>query len=268
MKLSKKNYNEFITPYGNIHINKNSWYYAIKLSGGFDSAVMLYLIAKTISTYNKNAKILTMTVRRANSTNFSEFDRVNSFEYADKIIRWIKEEFPDIIIEESAKIDADFWWIGEYKDGKKISSYLQNQELLNNYFVWKYYKPAFKKKESFHLDTIFYASFTGTTKNPNTPDIPESLESHRNSKLDPIFDSSLTVSHVIHNMEISEPFRNGDKRVTFWLADQLNILDKVLEITRSCEGDRESTDNWTKDCKTCWWCLEREWAQKNYKSIG
>lgn len=260
-------YNEFNTPYGDIHISKKPLHYAVRLSGGFDSAVMLYLIAKTMATYNKNSKILTATVRRTNPSTFPEFDRVDTAIYAEKVTSWIKEEFPDIIIEETVKTDADFWWIGEYKDGKMISSYLYSQNLLERYFQWKYYIPAFEMKDQYPSDTVFYASYIGTTLNPDTNDIPKSDESHRDLKVNPVFDNSSSVSYIGDNKEFSEPFRNVDKRAVFWLADQFNILDKLLEITRSCEGDRESTDNWTKECKKCWWCLERDWAHKNFKNI-
>jgi 7-cyano-7-deazaguanine synthase in queuosine biosynthesis len=60
------------------------------------------------------------------------------------------------------------------------------------------------------------------------------------------------------------PWRNADKRIVFWLAKEHSILNDMLKLTRSCEGDQWNTENFTKECGECWWCLERNWAKTYY----
>jgi 7-cyano-7-deazaguanine synthase in queuosine biosynthesis len=50
-----------------------------------------------------------------------------------------------------------------------------------------------------------------------------------------------------------------------WLANELGVLQDLLELTRSCEGGPVETEKFTKECGVCWWCLERQWGYQNYK---
>ena len=103
MKNDEKTLNDFCyeTPYGKVFINVNSKNVGIFLSGGLDSAVILYLIAKAFTENNINVPIQPVTIRRGNPTNMKEFDRVDIYPYADKIINFVKSKFPNIIILDS-----------------------------------------------------------------------------------------------------------------------------------------------------------------------
>lgn len=56
------------------------------------------------------------------------------------------------------------------------------------------------------------------------------------------------------------PFINVDKSFIADLYRQYDLEDKLLPLTRSCEGTAEYTEVFTKPCGNCWWCLERKWA--------
>lgn len=56
------------------------------------------------------------------------------------------------------------------------------------------------------------------------------------------------------------PFNSVDKRTIASLYEHYGLVNSLLPLTRSCEGDEESTDEYTKVCGDCWWCLERKWA--------
>lgn len=259
---------KYSTPYGDVYMNYSAKNFVIRVSGGFDSAIMLYILAKAMHDNNATGVIRPITIRRQNPTNIRELDRVNCYTYADDIINWVRSEFPSVNIEDSVKADAEYWWLGKKIDGKHRTSYSFTQQLLCDYLYWRYVSIYLKNHPNENPNQLWYCEYTGTTKNPPLDDetIPHSDESHRDN-LDPniLIENSVTTGEINKSDAYLEPFRNADKRLTFWLADSLGILDKALSISRSCEGDPDQTDDFTKECGVCWWCLEREWANKNYK---
>ena len=56
------------------------------------------------------------------------------------------------------------------------------------------------------------------------------------------------------------PFIHSDKRLVLAFYKKYGLLASLGALTRSCEGWIEETENFTKECKGCWWCIEKEWA--------
>lgn len=64
------------------------------------------------------------------------------------------------------------------------------------------------------------------------------------------------------------PWVNIDKRTIASLYEELNILEELFPLTRSCEYDpmdKFFVENKTDDpgmghCGECWWCEERQWG--------
>ena len=66
------------------------------------------------------------------------------------------------------------------------------------------------------------------------------------------------------------PFVHTDKRLVLAFYKKYGLLASLGSLTRSCEGWIEETENFTKECKGCWWCIEKEWATAeifNYDAI-
>ena len=66
------------------------------------------------------------------------------------------------------------------------------------------------------------------------------------------------------------PFIHSDKRIVLAFYKKYGLLASLGALTRSCEGWIEETENFTKECKGCWWCIEKEWATAeifNYDAI-
>ena len=77
-------------------------------------------------------------------------------------------------------------------------------------------------------------------------------------------------------MLVCHPFRNLDKSEIIKLYKQNNIWD-LFELTRSCEGDKNSYPGIFKEldynnyiygqdvpiCGECFWCKERQWGIDN-----
>ena len=89
----------------------------------------------------------------------------------------------------------------------------------------------------------------------------------------------LSISDFItkrHKMLVCHPFRNLDKSEIIKLYKQNNIWD-LFELTRSCEGDKNSYPGVFKEldynnyiygqdvpiCGECFWCKERRWGIDN-----
>jgi hypothetical protein len=250
---------EYNTPYGTVYINYEAENISVKLSGGFDSALLLYMVAKTANEHNSSTVIRPITIRKGNPTEFKQYDGFDTYEYTDKIIKWVRECFPQIKIEDSVKHDANYWWITQEQNGRPIGSYTYTQQLLTEFMYWKYVLLSKNRNK------LLYAEYVGITKNPSDNNFPKSTETHREKTVKgAVTPQSLTIIDYDTDRAYIEPFRNGDKRVTFWLANNFSIMDTLLNITRSCEGDYIDTENFTKECGTCWWCLERDWGHKNF----
>jgi hypothetical protein len=258
----------YSTPYSNVYINFSAKTFGVRVSGGFDSAVMLYILSQSLSENNSSSIIYPMTTKKWNTTNIEFFDAADSFVHADNVINWVRNKFPSVDIRDSLKRGAEFWWISNFIDGQDRSSYLNTQNMLSSYLNWQNVTQELEKNPNINKETMLYCEYTGTTKNPpvHLTDFPRGPEIHREqNKSNSIEKNSSTVVMFAENYCEYEPFRNFDKRLTFWLADSLGILDEVMSITRSCEGNKYSTDNFTKECNECWWCYERNWAHVNYK---
>lgn len=56
------------------------------------------------------------------------------------------------------------------------------------------------------------------------------------------------------------PFANVDKKFISEMFDFFKITDELFPLTFSCIGTFLETDGFTKPCGGCFWCKEKEWA--------
>ena len=271
-------HSEYMTPWGSVHFNNYAKNNGIRLSGGFDSAVVLYLLAKTLSESTTVAEpvIHPFTIIRGNPTEHEMYTRVDVKPYVDKIIDYVRQKFPNVHITDSHTEYANFWWVHKFENGMNISSYSKMQEIVSNYFRWEFGSGNLLRIKDNNYSAVpsnlLYCEYSGLTSNPPPEEVPQSDEAHRdNIDNRTILPESLTVMHDDIEFPwsfIYEPFRNADKRIPFWLAAKFDVLDDILSITRSCEGDIWNTKNFTVECNECWWCLERKWAYNNYADVS
>lgn len=255
------------TPYGNVEVNVDAHRAIVKVSSGFDSALMLYMICLAAKKYNPNLEIYPVTARRTNSLTkpyLKElFDRVDNYINAVDVVEWVRNIFPDIDIKDNLLYDSYFW------------QYCQDDPIMgpNNTYVMAQTMPVvyarllpYREDDSLKYKSVIY---NGVTKNPDFELGGHNPEVKRNLKIPKTDENCVSIKRESvtgpKSAEI-EPFRNADKRITFWLADQLEVLDTLLRISRSCEGPKELSNDWTEECHHCWWCYERTWAQETYKN--
>lgn len=113
--------------------------------------------------------------------------------------------------------------------------------------------------DKFRLNTIF----NGLTANPPIEMVPDGEAAHRQ----PCRDQKAWREEQKSKKGLSVPFIDVDKKVIGALYRKFNLIEELLPLTRSCEGELEETSYFTKDCfevrepgKECWWCLERAYG--------
>lgn len=231
------------TPYGEVHLDFSEKDLIIRLSGGFDSALMLCLLALNAP---KGTTIYPITVIRGNlHSKHYDLDKVDVTPYVNNIIKYTR----NIASSRGITINDSLFEISE-NWRSDLNEYVETQNKLI--------------KQIRDSKTSSMIQYNGVTTNPP---VPIGLDEFREKNREPEnIDFDGVASDIQHNLVA--PFLKADKRITIWLADELNILGDLLDITRSCEGKRHNTKNFTDICKTeCWWCLERQWALDNYKLI-
>lgn len=208
---------------------------AVNCSGGADSSILLFMVAKFIKDKNfLDTKISVLTCS-------------NDFKH-----RWNARKAADVINYTINKLEFNpFDMHYAYYRDKQDTKYFREVEFS-----------LFKDNRT---DLII----SGITSNPLGDDIiikdangkqvnlhETGLGDRNTGGLAPTFVTGLDGCWYL-------PFINVDKRFVASMYKQYDIMD-MLDLTRSCEAVPKHTEYKsefeTKPCGTCWWCLERKWA--------
>jgi hypothetical protein len=208
---------------------------AVNCSGGADSSVLLYMVAKYLKDNDRT------------DTTLSVLTCANDLKH-----RWNARKAADII---NYIIDKLEW----------------NQFDMH----YAYYRDVQDMKYFHQVEAKLFSDsrtdliISGITSNP-TEDGPILIEDS-NGKLIDIVATGLddrntggTANNFIKNSRgiWYTPFVNVDKRFVAAMYEQNDIMD-MFDITRSCEAipDGKYEENFEfEPCGNCWWCLERKWA--------
>lgn len=205
------------------------------VSGGADSALMLYLLVKQIKLNNLNVQVIACTVDHKRP-------HVN---IAGDVVDKVKEllDASDIIIEHQVyNPPAHTVW---------TSDELKQQFKNINYINFKYNK--------------IQALYTGTTLNPPKSiqesfnyGILEDIELVRGVDVIKQIDkySVHTEGELTREFIEIRPFLETDKQNIAKLYREHNLMDSLFPVTRSCEDLNTVRGH----CGICWWCEERKWG--------
>jgi|TARA_R110000803_G_scaffold140612_1_gene207149 hypothetical protein len=220
----------------------------IRLSGGADSALLLYMICDEYEKAEKPLNIWPITVLHG-VRNWQSY-------HAQQVIDWMTDKFPNVNF-----MEHEVWRCddpGGKPDSKNANNYVDYQEKLIDGVV------------SVVKETC--AVFNGVTANP-----PEDIgqkhwgsskvfgekvwdvrEKHRDWHL--IADRKPVQDDVARKLIHVNPFIQHHKGHVAELYYNYELVDTLLPITRSCEGWDYMTEGFSKECGECWWCMERDWA--------
>jgi hypothetical protein len=204
------------------------------LSGGADSSMLAFLLAKTIKDHNLNIKIMPMCFKR----NIKPWNLSVATNVIEKIEKILDIKKGDIFL------NPNYCYFGESGSDD---------------FSIKMEKHITMLKMS-KLITIVYS---GLTKNPDlteedlltkrvlTRDNPEELFKDKDKR-------------YIEEKIISNPFMFQNKLLISDLYKKHDLIESLLPYTRSCESLMKNTNFFKESCGTCWWCKERKWAFEKY----
>ncbi len=146
---------------------------------------------------------------------------------------------------------------------KSASNVVSNAiDLTGNYNVYHHYhfiekgentESLFKQQLQFLENKTIKWLYTAITKNPPF-EIQKSFKelSKENGERDPLVERSVYMEHL----PIYMPFTNINKQTIAKMYKELDILESLFPITRSCESLTLTEGH----CGQCWWCEERLWG--------
>lgn len=205
----------------------------IWMSGGADSSLLCYLLAKKIKEDNLPYKIQPLTVQK----------RPNIFESIP-----VKNKIAELL--DAEDIFNEHIVYTAPAEGWETENYLS----------------MFSKKNRENIkNNLFQVLFSGITTNPPREiqqkfhwGVLEDVENKRGSSVDKETVRYFTETADEKEYEFFEmkPFFNINKKQIAELYRQYDIIESLFPLTRSCE-DRNFLSG---HCGKCWWCEERLWA--------
>lgn len=225
-------------------LNKIQQYQSIymNVSGGTDSALLLFLIAKHINDNNLSTKITP-----AAGVEPQPYYIKNDW-YVEKIVSIIKSFFPLINMQNAIITQFE----GYTRDKSKDNPYpkISCMKKMNN-----------KHVENGHYDLIIDA----ITSFPPLSELKKYKDLHLATTYIGPEDRTYTNTRndaIIQNQGIDwwQPMINFHKKDIAKLYEHYDLMDNLFPYTASCTGNASDTKNFTDSCKKCFWCLEKYWA--------
>lgn len=209
------------------------------LSGGPDSALTTYLLAKTIKEFGFNNPVYPIT---------TEFlARPYNIKYAWGVLRKV-EELLDFKFEQHLIFPMPNHALPISDEDKKVIMSSNIQEYDDRY----------------NLNCIV----NGLTANPPITEVGDTLYGDSSKERD----EADVILQKLKSKRVQYPFLFSNKRVVSHFYNKFDLLETLFPITRSCEAEMKETEYFTKDCfevrpkdQCCWWCRERQWGFEQYR---
>lgn len=207
----------------------------LRISGGTDSSMLLYLMAIFKRDYRPDINLFPMTVVNP----FKPYQEI----YSQQVINKVTELT-------GVKIENLFAVCPTLEDKDQFG-------LMQKHATKKWWTTV---KLDFHM--------IGETKNPPSEDNAKFVYDDGGGpdpRRDGLVDQDAVViltDHLKFRLLKMRPFRNIDKKGVAELYEKFGITNTLFPITRSCE---KHTTNFSKHCEECWFCKEREWGFGRYE---
>ena len=236
---------------------------AIGVSGGLDSASILFLLCKHFPNIKKFI--------------YTGKDVVTPFdsEAAIDVVSWCKNNFPDhnilshdvivyddrdpeVLKEIRGWVEEDSSWYDKYA----WIDFPGNPEKSMNHFLGKIAKPyltyeAITKVMEDNLCTKYIAAMTQNPPNKvmEQMNFAHLAETKRNEDREDV---------KIFGNRFYHPLARVNKLFVQGVFEQENLMDSYYHLTGSCTGTANETNFFMEPCKECFWCNEKMWAFGKY----
>lgn len=242
----------------NIVFESDATYLTVDCTGGFKSALLLYLSAKRISECGYDTIIIPLVTNRINGSGDPRWDRPLAEESVRSVVTYIRSVFPRIEIRDPEIINANFYWISVpvyNRDYNMID--VSEKTLLRHVYDFVinpfcYDEPDARKGVPSVISLNAQCrTYTSEHKPPYT--------------VDKLFDNSIHLergSGIRHSVKggaviVWQPFFNLNKVQLVDIANNLNIKDELKLLTQNCESSLKDGET----CGVCYKCKENDWAK-------
>lgn len=197
----------------------------VKISGGVDSAIVLYMLCEYASSERPDLKLIPMTA--------NDWKKPYQVKFAKQVLDWHRNKFPlvNILEHQTSQLDHGY-------------DYIQGQKDLRD-----------SVKANYDIDILV----NGINALP-----PEEVVfvNEEGEVQDGPVDSRDGVTGQWNSSKTNfSPLRNLNKKGVAELYTKFNLHNTLKKVTRSCESpNAEKTNNFTTHCGYCWWCQERQWG--------
>lgn len=234
----------------------------ISVSGGLDSAALLYLMCKHFPEVKKHV--------------YTGKDPVCPFdaEAAIDVVQWCKDNIDnhniathDVIVYDDRdpkvhalmqeRVDANPKLYDQYPWEDK-----ETVEESRFMFLQRIAKPWLIEQHRKELREKYGTPFTmaAMTQNPPVEDMERLGFLHRaETKRNPGRDDVPIRGHVSYH-----PFARVNKKFVASVFEEEGLMDEYYHLTGSCTGVGQQTEWFSKPCEDCFWCYEKHWAFGRY----
>jgi len=215
----------------------------INLSGGTDSALLFFLIAKHIYDNNLSTKITTATCIEPQPYYVKNDWNVK------KIIPIVQNMFPTVKISKPL--------IKQLEGYTRIKTQEDRYPKVRKMKEWT--KENFAKGD-YDLSISALSSFPPYEELVKNKELMESTK-HIGPENRTFTDTRNEDIIIYHNgVDAWSPFINFTKKDIARLYEYHDLMENLFPYTASCNNSAENTNNFTTPCLKCFWCLEKHWA--------
>ena len=237
---------------------QNSNKLGVSLSGGADSAIGFYLMAKYLSN---DIELVPWSMYETISGELNH-SRPYTIHAAEDIVEWMRNEFPEANIGKHIKLEYD-------RNDPDELAYVQanpiaDEDIYNS--QWKVTDKG-RVKMNIHnklLDKSFANKAIGALVNFRTFNPPQDFLDKVSKELKHTrFHYEPRRSVEVSKLRFSKlyrPFMNVDKKFLAEIYRQEELMDTLFPLTESCVGFSNETNGFSEPCRICFWCVEKHWA--------
>lgn len=230
-----------------INIPENVNRIACFVSGGTDTALLLYVLGKYIIDNKRDITILPFHICYMDRPGFK--DAINVTNKVRELLGCGTDIIENIHFEIFTHKETQFIpeWI--------VANFLHNGDVDKFYGAWT---PS-PKDENFGYQAHFRGA-EGPFRRPMfrddfcTPEQHQLAEETNTQLPHPEYPENFPVYYL------ECPFAKVDKKFIAEMYDFFKIKDEIFPLTWSCVGMFKETEGFTKPCGYCYWCKEKKWA--------